>query len=206
MDGFGWLEHDYPNLRDFFVGKLGVKESINVDAYVDRWLTLQDTNDQLTVETFLKRGFSELRFGHEKLGATSFKDDCMLWSLDKNWHTTDSIFLNDSSQLFNLFKDDFYFAWTPKNLSHAQLERFFTWLGVEPISANVSFAISENETAKKTEENSYFNEHSLELIARLVSSGDKEDRGDFEALVRSCLLYTSPSPRDQRGSRMPSSA
>ena len=25
-------------------------------------------------------------------------------------------------------------------------------------------------------------------------------------LVWSCLLYTSPSPRDQRGSRMPSSA
>ena len=24
--------------------------------------------------------------------------------------------------------------------------------------------------------------------------------------VRDCLLYTSPSPRDQRGSRMPSSA
>ena len=29
---------------------------------------------------------------------------------------------------------------------------------------------------------------------------------DNEALVVSCLLYTSPSPRDQRGSRMPSSA
>jgi len=26
------------------------------------------------------------------------------------------------------------------------------------------------------------------------------------ALVNFCLLYTSPSPRDQRGSRMPSSA
>ena len=25
-------------------------------------------------------------------------------------------------------------------------------------------------------------------------------------LVKNCLLYTSPSPRDQRGSRMPSSA
>ena len=24
--------------------------------------------------------------------------------------------------------------------------------------------------------------------------------------IRTCLLYTSPSPRDQRGSRMPSSA
>ena len=28
----------------------------------------------------------------------------------------------------------------------------------------------------------------------------------FAAAVGSCLLYTSPSPRDQRGSRMPSSA
>ena len=26
------------------------------------------------------------------------------------------------------------------------------------------------------------------------------------SLIRNCLLYTSPSPRDQRGSRMPSSA
>ena len=28
----------------------------------------------------------------------------------------------------------------------------------------------------------------------------------LDALLASCLLYTSPSPRDQRGSRMPSSA
>ena len=28
----------------------------------------------------------------------------------------------------------------------------------------------------------------------------------FDFLPRFCLLYTSPSPRDQRGSRMPSSA
>ena len=35
-----------------------------------------------------------------------------------------------------------------------------------------------------------------ELIARIASQ-----HGGY-----SCLLYTSPSPRDQRGSRMPSSA
>ena len=28
----------------------------------------------------------------------------------------------------------------------------------------------------------------------------------FMGLFSNCLLYTSPSPRDQRGSRMPSSA
>ena len=30
--------------------------------------------------------------------------------------------------------------------------------------------------------------------------------GTFGAIFGPCLLYTSPSPRDQRGSRMPSSA
>ena len=29
---------------------------------------------------------------------------------------------------------------------------------------------------------------------------------DFSSMDYDCLLYTSPSPRDQRGSRMPSSA
>ena len=32
------------------------------------------------------------------------------------------------------------------------------------------------------------------------------DEFTFTAWVNDCLLYTSPSPRDQRGSRMPSSA
>ena len=38
------------------------------------------------------------------------------------------------------------------------------------------------------------------------SSYLNENPDDAAALSNSCLLYTSPSPRDQRGSRMPSSA
>ena len=34
----------------------------------------------------------------------------------------------------------------------------------------------------------------------------EEFNPDKTELLKSCLLYTSPSPRDQRGSRMPSSA
>ena len=34
----------------------------------------------------------------------------------------------------------------------------------------------------------------------------KVDERRFERKVRDCLLYTSPSPRDKRQSRMPSSA
>ena len=37
-------------------------------------------------------------------------------------------------------------------------------------------------------------------------SGNVLTKSDVIKWAMSCLLYTSPSPRDQRGSRMPSSA
>ena len=44
------------------------------------------------------------------------------------------------------------------------------------------------------------------LILRPLVAYDKQDIIDIARKIGTCLLYTSPSPRDQRGSRMPSSA
>ena len=44
----------------------------------------------------------------------------------------------------------------------------------------------------------------LDRSKHLLESDDKLK--ETEALKKTCRLYTSPSPRDQRGSRMPSSA
>ena len=43
---------------------------------------------------------------------------------------------------------------------------------------------------------------------KAIEIGTKMDIAivDAGANLKACLLYTSPSPRDQRGSRMPSSA
>ena len=51
-------------------------------------------------------------------------------------------------------------------------------------------------------------------VARLARIAEPEERlaplaDEINAIlgwIEHCLLYTSPSPRDQRGSRMPSSA
>ena len=46
------------------------------------------------------------------------------------------------------------------------------------------------------------------IALRLEKAGLEQDEAikRVEDLFKACLLYTSPSPRDQRGSRMPSSA
>ena len=46
----------------------------------------------------------------------------------------------------------------------------------------------------------------VNYISHGISKIADEDKSDMEDLSSDCLLYTSPSPRDQRGSRMPSSA
>ena len=43
-------------------------------------------------------------------------------------------------------------------------------------------------------------------IARATMDGPGQIPPSPQPAPNSCLLYTSPSPRDQRGSRMPSSA
>ena len=45
-----------------------------------------------------------------------------------------------------------------------------------------------------------------EIFAQNAEDGRAKILFDEGAEVTCCLLYTSPSPRDQRGSRMPSSA
>ena len=44
------------------------------------------------------------------------------------------------------------------------------------------------------------------LERKLDAEADNLKRNMFDDWLRSCLLYTSPSPRDRQKSRMPSSA
>ena len=49
-------------------------------------------------------------------------------------------------------------------------------------------------------------ESDLPVVRSQVDACLESRGGEVSARARACLLYTSPSPRDQRGSRMPSSA
>ena len=52
-------------------------------------------------------------------------------------------------------------------------------------------------------------ENVLNIVSREIALGEKLSNDvikDLKELIETCLLYTSPSPRDRTRSRMPSSA
>ena len=77
--------------------------------------------------------------------------------------------------------------------AHQQLANWSAMLGL-------AAAVSQDDTMQRLLKAPRLT--SAEKAATFIDvCGDK-----FNAQAQNCLLYTSPSPRDQRGSRMPSSA
>ena len=71
---------------------------------------------------------------------------------------------------------------------------------------NIKYLCGSSSIGKKISDYDSTIKKKLPLISKFNKSMLKEIDVIFTALPNGCLLYTSPSPRDQRGSRMPSSA
>ena len=67
----------------------------------------------------------------------------------------------------------------------------------------VPFAIAD---ATSLTEAGYVGDDVENILLRLIQAADYDIERAEKGIIYVCLLYTSPSPRDQRGSRMPSSA
>ena len=78
---------------------------------------------------------------------------------------------------------------------------------VQNLHAAASESAENGDFASKLAAQS-FSDHleELSLLEIAAKFDDSVEVLDFRLIANHCLLYTSPSPRDQRGSRMPSSA
>ena len=77
------------------------------------------------------------------------------------------------------------------------------WLNGKPTA--LSFGLFYNQYKDDGTTESVYDEH-LNIFGTNVKLGKRFKLGNEYIISRTCLLYTSPSPRDKRQSRMPSSA
>ena len=89
--------------------------------------------------------------------------------------------------------------WNEETLAKAKAENKLILVSVG-YSACHWCHVMEHESFEDTAVARIMNEHFINIKV------DREERPDVDDVYMTCLLYTSPSPRDQRGSRMPSSA
>ena len=73
--------------------------------------------------------------------------------------------------------------------------------GIQAVKG-VDFEVHEGELVSLIGSNGAGKTTTMKAITGILPIND----GDIEYLGKSCLLYTSPSPRDRTRSRMPSSA
>ena len=113
---------------------------------------------------------------------------------------------------------DFFYRLDP-SLPIEEIVEYWNWMitvSYENASELIEFEVQAFKAEDAEKIALLVTKYSQELINKL-SSQARRDAVQFSErevasaeirlkLVRDCLLYTSPSPRDQRGSRMPSSA
>ena len=106
-------------------------------------------------------------------------------------------------------------------LSGAQRTKYATWIKNELNNTDTRFHSNQKHNIRDTalydlkEACTYFDRIKLAEIKATQDGSDDEKKAveklknedsPLQRIVNSCLLYTSPSPRDKRQSRMPSSA
>ena len=77
------------------------------------------------------------------------------------------------------------------------------FVGTEQFDAS---AVDDIRFLGRNGDDSFVNRTDVSVVAYGNQGNDRLVGGSNDDVLRGCLLYTSPSPRDQRGSRMPSSA
>ena len=92
-----------------------------------------------------------------------------------------------------------------------------TDLYIYPVKSLKGIALKEAQTAQRgleydrewmitDQDYNFISQREIELMTTIETDIDSDSLILSSNNQKTCLLYTSPSPRDQRGSRMPSSA
>lgn len=188
---FESLAPHYPeSLKEFFVSKLGVKESIDASSYAELWLNLQNKSILNDRDWALYcKAFANIRTAvrkEEKLKwLSNFRDNAKLYSDRNTWvskHDEPEPFLPDQPHLREAFSNKLPFI---KRIS----DHTYVWMA--PLVKFLDFAylsdvVEEQLISKKVDnllpDNRYLTDYSIKLLVRLIANKVSEGREIAEKL------------------------
>ena len=179
------LENKVPVIRDTTIGLEG-KEIPNILGY------LPDTKVILLVRDHVERCYSAFVYATNKGFENDYSDfDSMLDA----WEAGN--YVARKPPLLNYIEAGMYGATAEKAVEAVGRENLMV-LRADELRNN------QNETCARLFE--FLSVGYIEIPETIANITGDSRIPFLNKMMRSCLLYTSPSPRDQRGSRMPSSA
>jgi hypothetical protein len=177
-----YLEKFYPNLKEFFVEIIGVKENLDEEVFARRWLELQeDPYDKPEKnQEVLKQIFEEIKHTLESPEEfpwlSDFLENIKFYSESNKFVSSDHLYVPDDGLLQKeISEQEVEFTWRPPESSQLEWFNFFKTAGVKFLKEEVEISLLNLEKPEETQANQYLTDGAKKLIlARL-----KEQHSDY---------------------------
>ena len=173
---FSYLQKQYPDMKKFFINRLGVKERIDTECYAKFWLK----NQEAPLDNIKKqRELLECLYCAIKPVALQSEDDrpewwddyffdqAKLYSQSDTFCEVSELFISDDKFFETMFKDteDVNFAWRPEQGSFSDWKSFFSIFNIPLLSESVNEQLVENVVSNILKTNCYVTESAIKMIA-----------------------------------------
>lgn len=175
-DEFSYLQKKYPDMKKFFINRLGVKERIDTECYAKFWLKIQEApldniKKQRELLEFLYCAIKPVALQSEderpEWWDDYFFDQAKLYSQADTFCEVSELFISDDKFFETMFKDteDVNFAWRPEQGSFGDWKSFFSIFNIPLLSESVTESLVEDVIPEILKNNYYVTESAIKMIA-----------------------------------------
>ena len=190
-DEFSYLQKQYPDMKKFFINRLGVKERIDTECYAKCWLKNQEAPlDNIKKQReLLERLYCEIKpvalqseDDRPEWWDDYFFDQAKFYSQADTFRDASELFISDDRYFQTMFKDteDVEFAWRPEQGSFSDWKSFFSIFNIPLLSESVTESLVEDVIPEILKNNHYVTESAIKMIASWFA---EKRQAEYEALL-----------------------
>jgi len=174
-DDFAYLAKQYPELKDFFINKLEVREKVDTQSFAIKWLKLQkspidNTKDQRSILDRIYREIRPIALSVEKNRTfwwAEFLEEAELYVQSDTFVDPLEAIVPDDGELRKIFEkcDGIEFTWLPPKDSTAEWLEFYKVFSAPLLSESVTEELESDVSYDIIGSNQFITSSTIMLIA-----------------------------------------